>query len=1090
MTRQSAYSLLIGFAFTISTQAVAQDFDNGITIDAQPLDAALREFSQQTGLQIGYAAEITAGKSTNGVSGVTDPGEALAVILRSSGLEYRFVNDDTVVVREVSVAATSAAVAESVALAATPTAAEEDSGDSGSDTSADQEISSLQELRSLDAIIDDEEIAKESRGLMDVIVVTGSRNVGIRRFEDDPQPYVVFNSDDLENSAATNLEDFFRTRLPQNTAQTSNQQFTSTDASLGNTSSVNLRGLGANQTLILVNGRRAPRVSFNSGTTAEFQQADINGIPLASIERIEVLPATASGIYGGGATGGVINIITRRDYSGGEMQVRYGNTADGAFDEYGVDASAGFSLGEGKTHVLLSGSYSDSSSLLTGERDFGNRSLQLLLQNNSDGLFDPFSPSLAATTNIRSIFGNLILADGTDLGSNVTHVPFGYTGVASDNGQALIDNAGSYNLAPSADFDGLLRPIRQSPTVYSGSASIRREFSPKLEAYLDGWFSRNEAQRRQATLPQLAVIPGGMPGNPFQGRVAVTYPSLGPTFNSEVSQETLQFVGGVQYELAASWMLSADYNWSRARTESTSTSPGFDTFFGVNPAIVSGQIDVFRDLSQFPVDLSPFAVISPNNIIGPRDTELKNFAVRVSGPAFDLPAGSINLSALLETRDETLESYYESSYDFLSGVPGDLDNFFIPERSQSTDSIYLEALVPLLKGDDDTSLLQSLELQLSARYDRYETESPASDARFLIDSRGDIPAGPIETVKNSFSSIDYTAGFRYVISDDVLIRGSFGTGFLPPSVSQVFAQEDPSFVVSGIDPKRGGTPFFTAANVRFGGNPDLDPEESESWSFGAIFTPRFIPGFRLSVDYSVVEKEGEILFPINQQILDLEDSFPDRVGRADLTPEDIAAGFTGGVITFFDRTALNFAKMKSTSLDLQLDQALETNNYGEFRLYGVATKMRGLKSQLTPDSAVIDSVGFDGGPLDWRINAGLTWQSPSDVWSLGWNAQYYHSYFVYTATASELVVDQSTLRQGRADIPAETYHDFFMVYRANAGGWLGDLLADTEIRLGIQNAFARVPTALPSFSPTNGRFSAYGDNRLRRYTLSLRKNFN
>ena len=1090
MTRQSAYSLLIGFAFTISMQAVAQDSDNGITIDAQPLDAALREFSQQTGLQIGYAAEITAGKSTNGVSGVADPGEALAVILRSSGLEYRFVNDDTVVVREVSVAATGAAVAESVALAANSAVAEEDSGNSGSDTSADQEISSLQELRSLDAIINDEDIAKESRGLMDVIVVTGSRNVGIRRFEDDPQPYVVFNSDDLENSAATNLEDFFRTRLPQNTTQTSNQQFTSTDGSLGNTSSVNLRGLGANQTLILVNGRRAPRVSFNSGATAEFQQADINGIPLASIERIEVLPATASGIYGGGATGGVINIITRRDYSGGEVQVRYGNTTDGAFDEYGVDASAGFSLEEGKTHVLLSGSYSDSSSLLTGERDFGNRSLQLLLQNNPDGLFDFFSPPLAATTNIRSTFGNLILADGTDLGSNVTHVPFGYTGVASDNGQALIDNAGSYNLAPSADFDGLLRPIRQSPTVYSGSASIRREFSPKLEVYLDGWFSRNEAQRRQATLPQLAVIPGGMPGNPFQGRVAVTYPSLGPTFNSEVSQETLQFVGGVQYELAANWMLSADYNWSRARTESTSTSPGFDAFFGVNPAIVSGQIDVFRDLSQFPVDLSPFAVISPNNIIGPRDTELKNFAVRVSGPAFDLPAGSINLSALLETRDETLESYYESSYDFLSGVPGDLDNFFIPERSQSTGSIYLEALVPLLKGDDDTSLLQSLELQLSARYDRYETESPASDARFLIDSRGDIPADPIETTKNSFSSIDYTAGFRYVISDDVLIRGSFGTGFLPPSVSQVFAQENPSFVVSGIDPKRGGTPFFTTANVRFGGNPDLEPEESESWSFGAIFTPRFIPGFRLSVDYSVVEKEGEILFPINQQILDLEDSFPDRVGRADLTPEDIAAGFTGGVITFFDRTALNFAKMKSTSLDLQLDQALETNNYGEFRLYGVATKMYGLKSQLTPDSAVIDSVGFDGGPLDWRINAGLTWQSPSDVWSLGWNAQYYHSYFVYTATASEFVVDQSILRQGRADIPAETYHDFFMVYRANAGGWLGDLLADTEIRLGIQNAFARVPTALPSSSPTDGRFSAYGDNRLRRYTLSLRKNFN
>ena len=152
--------------------------------------------------------------------------------------------------------------------------------------------------------------------------------------------------------------------------------------------------------------------------------------------------------------------------------------------------------------------------------------------------------------------------------------------------------------------------------------------------------------------------------------------------------------------------------------------------------------------------------------------------------------------------------------------------------------------------------------------------------------------------------------------------------------------------------------------------------------------------------------------------------------------------------------------------------------------------MENFESQLTPDSEVIDSVGFDGGPLDWRINAGLTWESPTDVYSLGWNAQYYHNYFVYTATADEFLVDQSTRRQGRTDIPAETYHDFFMVYRADADGWLGELLADSEIRLGIQNAFDKVPAALPSFSPTDGRFSAYGDNRLRRYTLSFRKSFN
>lgn len=1088
MIRHATIAALFSLTLVIASPAIAQEGDNneGLVIEAQPLASALRDFSEQTGLQIGYAAELADGKASQGVSGVTDPKQALDAILENTGLEYRFINDGTVVIRATS--GSTGSVAEQDAPEATNDSVDEDTGEAESSVDADSEaaISTLQDLRDPDAILEDEEAAKESRGLMDVIVVTGSRNVGIRRFEDDPQPYVVFNAEDLEASSASNLEDFLRTRLPQNTSQLSNQQFTSIDGSLGNTSSINLRGLGANQTLILVNGRRAPRVSFNNGTTSDFQQADINGIPMASIERIEVLPATASGIYGGGATGGVINIITRRDYTGGEIQLRYGDTTGGAFNEYGVDASYGFSLEDGRTHILVSGSYSDSSTLVTGERPFAERSLKLLLANDPDALFNPFQPPRAATPNIRAPFGDLVLLDGTELGSNVTHIPTGYTGVSSDNGQALIDNAGSYNLSPSRDFDGLLRPIRQSPKVYNGSLSVRRDFTPELEAYLDGWFSRNEAQRRVPTLPQTVFIPGGASGNPFQGTVAVTYPTLGPTFDSEATQETLQFVAGVRYELPENWLLSADYNWSRARSESISTTPGFDSF-GVNSAIANGEIDIFRDLTESPVDISSYELISPNNFVGPRDTLLKNFAVRASGPAFDLPAGSINWSALVETREEILESHYNQSYNFFSGVPGELDTFFVPERRQSTDSVYLEALIPLFR---DNPIVQSLELQLSARYDSYETVSPASDASFEVDGRGDRPDEPIETARNRFSSVDYTAGFRWEISDDLLLRGSFGTGFLPPSVSQIFAEEDPSFPVIGTDPKRGGNPFFIQTNVRFGGNPDLDPEESESWSLGAIITPRFLPGFRLSVDYAVVEKDGEILVPVNQQILDFEDSLPGRIERAPLTPEDIAAGYTGGEIIFFDRTALNFAKTKSTSLDIQLDQVLETNNYGNFRLYGVATRMREFESQVTPESDVIDSVGFDGGPLDWRINAGLTWVSPGDEWTLGWNAQYYHNYFVYTATSSDFVVEQTTRRQGRADIPAETYHDFFAVYRpGSTGGRLGDLFANTEFRLGIQNAFDKIPTALPGFSPTDGRFSAYGDNRLRRYTLSLRKSF-
>ncbi len=1079
-------------AAIIQCAAYAQDEKKiDFNIDAQPLPAALEAFGVQSGSEILFIGAELEGKRTNGLKGQYTKIEAADALLKHADVEYRFIDDGTLVVGEAYVKQVSLRAAQSDSVVQVSG----DEADAPSASEGDDAVKTIDELRDREAIEAEEEAAKEQRGLTDVIIVEGTRNVGVRRFEDDAQPYVVFSADDLQLSSASSLEEFFRTRLPQNTSARSNVQLNSIDGTIGNTSSINLRGLGSRQTLILVNGRRAPRVSAQLSSQDDggfnFQQADINGIPIASIERIEVLPATASGIYGGGATGGVINIITRRDFRGGELNVQYGNTFDTSFSEYRVDGSYGFALEGGKTNVLLTGSYSGSGQLLVGERDFGARSLELLLENDPDSFFSATTPPLAATPNIRSRFGtDLILDDGTNLGSPVTFVPFGYTGVASDGGQGLVDNAGQYNLTPAEDLNGNLRPIRQSPDIYSGAVSIRREFTPDLELFVDAAFSRNQGQRLQLTTQAQTFMPGAAPGNPFQNVVSVNYPVIGPGFETRVRQDTLSFVGGGTYDLPGDWTLSADFNWSRARTEQIGTTPAYDNFFGVLPAINDGTLDVFRDLTAFPLDLSAFELVSPNSIIGPRDSVLRNGAIRISGPAFELPAGSVNISALLETRDEILKDYYTESYNFLSGVPGALDTFFIPERKQSTDSVYLEALIPLFSESNSVPLIQALDLQVSGRYDRYSTQSPSNTDRFAVDARGDLPADPIDTNRNKFDSVDYTVGVRWEVSDDLLLRASYGTGFLPPSVGQIFRSEDSSFFVSGFDPMRGGQFFFIQTKVLFGGNPDLKPEESESWSVGGILTPRFIPGFRLSVDYSVIEKTDEILFANNQLILDNEELFPGRVERDPLTPADMAAGFTGGEITSFDRSAINFANTKSTALDIQLDQTIESDRYGEFRLFAIATHLFSVEQQLTPDSDIVDNVGFDNTPLAWRGNAGLTWNDPSGDWTVGWNAQYYDGYFVYSPTSTQFIIDRAVTQQGADKISSEIYHDFFIRHRFSAfDGQAGGLLENMELRFGIQNIFNKIPATRPGFSPTDGRFSVYGDNRLRRFTVSLRKSF-
>lgn len=1071
-------------ALTVAASgAMAEADTTQFDIDAQPLPRAILEFSKQSNIDVIVPSELVRGKQSAPIAGDMPADEALTKMLEGSGLKVSVGDDGSLRIVEAALRPTAATTRMADARGATTDSSNEDVQANGSD---DADVKTLEELRDRTAIEEEEEETKEERGLLDQVIVEGSRNVGVRRFEDDAQPYVVYNADDIRSSMSFNLEDFFRTRLPQNTTQGSNQQFTSLEGSLGNTSSINLRGLGANQTLILVNGRRAPRVSF-SAAGSDFQQADINGIPMASIERIEVLPATASGIYGGGATGGVINIITRRDFQGGEIQLRYGNTFDTSFAEYGVDGSYGFALEDGRTHVTLSASYSNSGTLLARERPFGERSFALALENAPEEVFGQFIPPTGATPNIRSTFGNLILDDGTDLGSDITFVPTGYAGVGSDGGQGLVDNAGQYNFEPSPDILGELLPIRQSPEVYGGTVSVRREFTERLELFVDASFSRNKAQRRTQTLPGLVFLPGPVPGNPFQGSVLVSYPSIGPTFDSDSTQETLQVVGGANYELPGNWLISADFNWSRARTESISTSPGFDVPFRLDPAIRAGTVELLRDPNAFPLDLSPFAVVSPNQIVGPRDTILRNGAIRASGPAFDLPAGPVNISALLETRDEILKAWYEDSYDFFSGVPGELNTEFTPERSQHTDSVYLEALIPLFSDNNAIPMVKALDLQVSGRYDRFVTESPDADDTITVASRDVVP-DPVDTLTNKFDSIDFTVGLRYEVSEDLLLRASYGTGFLPPSVRQIFPDEFMPGFVPASDPKRGGESPGLVDTVKFAGNPDLRPEQSESWSFGAILTPRAIPGFRFSIDYSVTDKTDEIIAPVNQEILDREDMFPDRVGRAPLTPEDMAAGFTGGRITFFDRSAVNFASTRSASLDFQLDQVIETDDYGMFRFYALATHLLELSSQLTPDSEVVDMVGFNFTPLAWRGNAGLTWDSPDGAWSLGWNAQYYDSYFVFGPTSGQGTIDLQTRLHGREKIPSEIYNDFFAVYRPSAStGNLAGLLENLEIRFGIQNAFNKIPATRPGLSPTAGAFSAYGDNRLRRFTIQVRK---
>ena len=326
--------------------------------------------------------------------------------------------------------------------------------------------------------------------------------------------------------------------------------------------------------------------------------------------------------------------------------------------------------------------------------------------------------------------------------------------------------------------------------------------------------------------------------------------------------------------------------------------------------------------------------------------------------------------------------------------------------------------------------------------------------------------------------------------NSLLFRASISTGFLPPSLNELPPSTSTllAFQASRIaDPLRPGESLAdTGAPIQLtgGGNPQLSPEESESWSIGLVLTPRFLDGLRASIDYVRITKSDEITQVLNAfNILDFESTFPGRVSRGPLSPEDIALGYTGGPVVALDTSLLNVARSEVDAYDLQINYKYETNDLGDFELYAVATYQQTFEQQVLENSPAVDRVGFLDGPLKWRANVGMNWRRGG--WKAGWNAQYYDSYSVHTSSASTPTIEDEVRRQGAATIPSQLYHDVFLQYEFGRDqAHHKRFPSEAYIRVGILNLLDELPPIIQTVGAGNG-YSTYGDPRLRRFSIQF-----
>ena len=291
------------------------------------------------------------------------------------------------------------------------------------------------------------------------IVVTGSR---IRRTDEGALPVQTITQEQIQRSGATSPEQFLQTLSVAVQGNTNAVTASGSGVTSGGVSSASLRGLGSQRTLVLMNGRRLS----GGGTITDSTSVDVNSIPLAAVERVEVLKDGASAVYGSDAIAGVINFILRRDYQGAEVTANYGDTSDGGAITK-INGVVGFGdLEDDRYNVMLVGSWQNEEALFGADRDFADSGINEAAQNDA--------------TSGNTFPANVVAVDGSVAGN-----PFAGNCAPSVTSPFFSPAVCRYDPAP---FVSLL-PDSERSSVYG---AFRYALTDEVQAYLEASYSRNE----------------------------------------------------------------------------------------------------------------------------------------------------------------------------------------------------------------------------------------------------------------------------------------------------------------------------------------------------------------------------------------------------------------------------------------------------------------------------------------------------------------------------------------------------------------------------------------------------------------------
>lgn len=750
------------------------------------------------------------------------------------------------------------------------------------------------------------------------IVVTGTSIRGVGAVG---SPSLSMNREAISASGAKDSSEIARL-LPQviNLGADESRLGGAQDAAANTTrtSGINLRGIGNEATLLLVNGRRVA----SSGVIKSL--ADPNQIPAAAIQRMEVVLDGASAIYGSDAVAGVVNIITRSNVDAIETMLRYGR-ADGMNQRI-------FSQTLGKTwdagSVFVAYEHNDRGSLAANARPFFSNDLR------------PYGGTDQRST--QAVPGNVLI------GRNIYAIPAGQNGIGLTPAQLVQGSGNRYDAGTVGDF----LPNQKRDTLY---ANAYHKVNDRLEVFYEGLYSQRDYRQRTAPVGANLNVPATSPyyvrpaGAPAGTGETVAYRFLfdDQDLNIGGRENNSQNAIGLTYDFDNGWEINSAYSYGK--NDAWVHRNGLINTGNVGRAIAAGTINPFSALAGANPGFADFAAYRDQTATN-KDSTLM---FKVDGPIAHLNAGNARIAVGSELRHVSFDQglWQNVTTPTTAARHSELRN------SRSVKSLYSELYVPLVGGPAAMPWVKRLELSVAGRYERYSdfgsTTNPKVGLTWAVND------------KVSFNTT-YGTSFRAPSLVDNL--GSYTN----LSLTNIFVQDisDPT--------APGGVRHGIYVN---GGNPALKPEKARTWSFGADIKPvrgMTISASYYKIDYTdridTIQANSALAnealyanYIIRNPSATLVNSY---FGSPNLqSPPENPANI--GVI--IDGRRSNLGSLRQQGIDLDSRYVMKTGS-GDWMVGLNVAKILKLERSSAPGLPYTDVLDTFGNPVSLRMRASAGWK--------------------------------------------------------------------------------------------------------------------